>query len=180
MGMPVVEESTGDVLGTLAGCLIQPDTGVIEGFIVKPSGLFFHGEPLFLSRFDIVHWGRVVRVRDHHCLTTPDEIIRLQPLLRDPRTVLGQRMRTEGGAALGTCRDVQLNTKTFVIEWLFPRAWLRWGLPVPVGEVVEIRPEVIVIRDPGKPKIVKREEPTLLEKIEELAEAPVPVPPAPS
>ena len=181
LGMSVIEDLTEDVLGTIGGALINPDTGLMEGFTVLPSGLFFHKKPLFLSRFDIVHWGRAVRIRDHRSLTEADDMIRLQSLLTDPRTMLGQRMKTESGMTIGTCRDVQFNTKTFAVEWLFPRRFFQWGLPVPVSEISEIRPDAIIIRDPGRPKAVKQAaEPTILETIEKLAEPPIPQPTAPS
>lgn len=176
---PVIEDGTEDVLGVICGALIDPDRAIIEGFMLRPSGLFFQTSSLFLSRNDILHWGRAIRVRDHHALTTPDDIVRLQPLLQDPRTVLGQTIRMEAGPALGRCRDVQFSTKTFMVEWMFPRRFWRWGLPIPVSEVLEIRPDAIIIRDPNRPKEV-RAAPTILQKIETLAEPPPLTPPAPS
>ena len=74
--------------------------------------------------------------------------IRLQSMLSDRRTVLGQRIATESGRALGVCRDVQFNTETFLIEWLFPKRFFRWGIALPVAEVKEITPRAIIIRDP--------------------------------
>ncbi len=150
LGLSVREEETGDELGTLTGILIHPDTGRIEGFYVAVPG-FLHADQLFLSVPDIRFWGLYVRILDRDRLTEPEERIRLQPLLEDPRTVLGQPIRTEGGRPLGRCADVQFETQFFQVEWLFPRRWWRWRTPLPINEVLEVRPDAIIVREPVRP-----------------------------
>lgn len=150
LGMSVREEETGEEVGTLSGILVHPDTGKIEGFFVAIQGFMQH-EQLFLSVLDIRFWGLYVRILDRDALSDLEDRVRLQPLLEDPRTVLGQRMRTESGVQLGRCADVQFDTQFFQVEWLFPRRLWRWKSPVPISEVLEVRPDAIVIRDPARP-----------------------------
>lgn len=138
IGLPVLDEETGDLLGELGGILINPDTGVIEGFFVGP---------LFLAGVDIIHWGLRVVVRSADVLGPLDERIRLQAIASGNRSVLGQAMVTESGKRLGTCRDVQFNTVDFRLEWLFPRRFWRWGVGVPASQIVEVRDDAIVLRD---------------------------------
>jgi sporulation protein YlmC with PRC-barrel domain len=149
-GLPIVEEGSDEAIGAVSGILLHPDTGKVEGVFSRqprPWG-FGKAEDLFLASQDILHWGTAIRVRSADSLSPIDDRIRLRSLLEDGRSVLGQGMVTEGGRRLGTCADVQFDTRHFQLEWLFPKAWLRWGTPVPASAIVEVRPDVILIRDP--------------------------------
>ncbi len=147
VGAPVVEDGTEEFLGSLSGILIHPDTGAIEGFFVKVSK-FFGGEELFLSGLDIVRWGTRIAVSSSDVLSPVEDRIRLQTLLSDPRPILGQRIRTESGENLGRCRDVQFDTEAMRIEWLFPKRFVYSGVALPVSEIVEVREDGIIVRDP--------------------------------
>ena len=80
-------------------------------------------------------------------LAPAEEIVRLRPLLTDKRTILHQRIVTEGGQMLGRCGDVQFDTKLFMLEWLFPRKFMRWARPIPASSIIIVRNDAIVVRD---------------------------------
>jgi len=142
MGLPLVEEGAdGSILGLLSGILIHPDTGRIEGFFVRSRS------SLFVSSLDISRWGTRVYVRNADVVSPIEDRIRLQPLLEDTRTVLGQKVLSESGARFGKCHDVQFNTDTMHIEWIFPKKLFRWGVALPVAEILEVRPEAIIVKD---------------------------------
>lgn len=145
-GLPVVEERSQQLVGTVSDIFIHPDMGKAEGFFVRISG-FMHSETLFLSASDIVHWGRTVMIRDRDVLAPLEDHVRLQRLYDEGRTVLGQKMVTESGRKLGTCADAQFETRTFRVEWFFPKKMFQWARPVPVTSVLEIRPDAIVVRE---------------------------------
>jgi len=148
--MHVVCDSTDEVLGQVDGILIHPDTGRVEGFSIGNAPATVPGTP-FLASDDILCWGNHLHVRDHDAVYPLEERVRLQRLLDDPRRVLGQRVRTEGGRNLGNCRDVQFNTGSMRCEWIFPRRFWRWGVPVALADIVEILPSAIIVRDPPVP-----------------------------
>ena len=173
VGISVVEELDEQILGTISGVLIHPDTGKIEGFLVQVGG-FLAGKDLFIASMDIVRWGTRVHVRDYDCLAPVEDRIRLVPLLHDPRTILDQRIRTVDGAFVGMCRDFQFNTDTMAIEWLFPRRFFRWGIALPISEVVEVQPAAIIVRNPVTPETQKEEDTSLQDTpIPEISEVPV-------
>lgn len=145
---PVREEETGEVLGIVTGILLEPDTGAVEGFFVSVRSGVLGAHSLFLSSLDVRRLTNAFVVRSSDALAPAEEIIRVQELLRDPRTVLGQKIRTVSGASLGRCFDVQFDTLHFRIEWLFPKKWFREGLPISVTDIVEVKPDAIIIRDP--------------------------------
>ena len=150
--MPIRAEDTEEVIGTVRGILLHPDRGTVEGFFVRVPGLFASSS-LFLSAFDIAHFGRYILVRDHDRVAPAADFIRVQPLLADPRTILGQRIRTESGIFLGHCRDIQIETGSMRYTWLFVKKWFRWRDPIAVAEIVEVRSEAVIVRDP--PALVK-------------------------
>lgn len=149
IGLHVLEEGTDEFLGIVSGALIHPDTGKIEGFFLSVPH-FLHSREQFFATVDIVRWGTRVYLRDADAISPLEDRIRLQSLLQDPRTVIGQKMVTESDVFVGRCRDVQFSTKKMKIEWLFPRKFWRWGVALPLTEVVEIQPDKIVLRDPVK------------------------------
>jgi len=169
--MSVEEDGTDEILGNCSRILIHPDTGRIEGFFVTVPG-FLRSEELFLSSFDILRWGTRISVRDHNALAPIEDRVRLQPLLEERRPVFGQRIQTEGGRFFGRCCDVQFDTRRFIVEWLFPKRLLRWGVPIPISEVVEVRREAIVVREPSVKETAREEERApLLQRLPEIAEA---------
>lgn len=152
LGLPVQESESGGVLGTIGGIVLHPDTGVVEAFTVRVSAGMFAHRDLLLLPMDILHWGLRMTVRDGDVLALPEDIVRLQPLLTGNRPVLGQRMVTESGRALGRCSDLQFSTRDFRLEWLFPKRLLRWGIPVPASQILEVRSDAIIVRDAAVPE----------------------------
>jgi len=170
LGLPVIDDSAEEVFGTIVGVLLHPDSGRVEGFFVQIPH-FLRSEELFLPALDIVRWGLRVVVRSAEVLAPPGEFLRVVPLIEDGRTILGQRIRTESGKELGRCKDVQWNTKTFSLEWLFPKRWFMWGLPIPVTDIVEVKRDAIIVRDSlattTEPNLEKK---SLLDVLPDIAE----------
>jgi sporulation protein YlmC with PRC-barrel domain len=137
IGMSVVQE-TGGAVGTLEGILVDPDTGKIEAWQVGG---------LLLLTMDILRFGLQVVVRSGEVLVEGEDVVRLRSLLSDPRRVIGQRMLTKSGRRLGTCRDLQFHSQSWTVEWFFPRRFFRWGIPVPAAQILEVRPDAIIVRD---------------------------------
>jgi uncharacterized protein YrrD len=148
IGLPIVNDAE-EHLGFLGGILINPDTAVIEGFFVYRAG-FFSSETLFLPVSGIEHWGSRIRVRHNDALSPLDEFVRLSRLQEEGRPIIGQVMMTDTGRKLGRCADVQFDTRSFRLEWLFPRMWLRWRVPVPVRAILQVKPEAVMVREEEK------------------------------
>lgn len=170
--MPIIAEHDGEILATVAGVVLQPDLGTVEGFFVRTRG-FPRSEALLLQVQDIRHFGHRVHVCSKNVLSPLEELVRLRPLLEEKRAILGQRILTESGGSLGVCRDVQFETKTFRLEWLFPKKFLRWRTAVPASAIVEVRTDAVIVRDPVI-HAEARSGHTVLKALDGLAEGPVP------
>jgi hypothetical protein len=144
--LPVCELDGNERLAFLETTVVNPDSGHVEGFIVRIPD-FLRSNREFLSSNDIAHWGLVARISHRDLIGPLDERLRLQQIVRSGRTVLGQPIVTEGGRRLGRCRDLQFETHFFQLEWLFPRSFFRWGVPVAARDIVEVRADAIVVKD---------------------------------
>ncbi len=172
IGLPVVDDAE-ELLGALSGVLLNPDTGAIEGFFVQIAG-FFSSETVFLPSSGIEHWGSRVRVRSSDVLSPLEEYVRLSQLQGERRPILGQPIITDAGRRLGVCRDIQFDTRSLRLEWLFPRRFLRWMVPVPVRAIIEVKQEAVIVR--GEEKVsagIAEEAGSAITAIESLASTPV-------
>lgn len=169
IGLPVIDDAE-ERLGHIAGIFLNPDTGAVEGFFVRVAS-FFNSETLFLPVSAIEHWGSRVRVRGSDVLSPLRELVRVSRLYDEGRPVLGQPIITDAGRRLGRCRDVQFDTRSFRMEWLFPKMLFRWRRPLPIRAIIEVRPDAIVVRDDEKIPLVEQVAPAIA-TIETLASTP--------
>ncbi|MEK7218121.1 MAG: hypothetical protein AAB728_01505, partial [Patescibacteria group bacterium] len=72
--------------------------------------------------------------------------------------ILGQRVVTDTGRTLGRCVDAQFETEFFMVEWLLLRKFWRWRPSLPLSQVLEVRKDAIVVRDPLSPVPEKAKE----------------------
>lgn len=162
--LPVVDEDPGEELGRIRGIFIHPDTGRVEGFFVRAHSAL-HPHDLFLAAEDIRRWGLRIVVRNAEVIAPVSERVRLQTLLEEGRPVLGQRVWTDTGRGMGRCADVQFETEFFMVEWLFLRKFFRWRTPFPPSQILEVRKDAIIIRDPlcPAPEKLKEEKAPMLQ-----------------
>ena len=173
IGTNIFCDSLHEVVGQILDILINPDSGKVEGFFVVAPHVSFSSAP-FLSSLDIARWGTQVHVRDADMVSPAEDRIRLRSLLEDDRRLIGQRIRTESGKRLGKCKDVQFNTDSMRCEWLFPRKWMRWGAPIPLSNVIEVRSNAIIVRDELQTAKEAVEESEPLELLETVASSTLP------
>ena len=146
-GLPVREEQNGEVVGSLSGILIGPDSGAIEGFYIDVPG-FVGNMELFCSALDVLKWGTTISIRDRDRVSSVEDRVRLLPLLEDKRTVIDQIVCTESKKRLGKCKDVQFDTEKMQLTWIFPKRWWWWGIAIPRSEIIEITSDAICVKDP--------------------------------
>ena len=146
LGHSIHAEDTDEHVGAVVGICIDPDTGRVEGFHVLIPG-FLQLKTLFLSSADVLRYGTSVHIASGDRIAPISDWIRLEHLEYTLRTVYRQRMVTESGRTLGRVADVQFNTDTSMLEWIFPRRFFRYGTPLPVSEIVEVTDAAVVVKD---------------------------------
>lgn len=172
VGLKVVSEESSEAIGEIAGILIHPDKAKVEGFFVAVQKGILSQDELFLSSYDVVRWTTHVFVKRDDVLSPLEDMIRLQNLFEEGRSVINQAIRTESGQFLGYCKDVQFETTHFLVDWIFPRKFLKWGIALPVSEILEVKPDGIIVKDQAK--TVEDEEPVKEADVAKPLVAPVP------
>ncbi len=143
--MPVCEEGSDEPFGQIIKPLPNPETGKIEGFYVSVPGAL-RTETLFLASSDIVRFSTRVWIRRSEMLSASEDHLRLRRFMEHPRPIQGQQIRTEDGIRLGRCADVQFDPQSFMIQWLFPKKFFRWGVALPLSAIIEVRKDAIIVR----------------------------------
>lgn len=170
-GTAVIEESTQHIVATADRLLVDPDRGRIVALFLRS----IDGQTLLLQTVDILSWGHRIHVASADRIGAPEEFLRLQDMLRDRRSLLGQEIRTTTGEVIGRCTDVQFSSKTFELEYLFPKRFFLFRRPpIPMSEVQEVRDDIIIIRPP-----VRRVPERLLKIPSSVGEDPLSVLPSP-
>ncbi len=104
IGTPVFHFDDGSLLAIIKDIIIDPDTGKVEAFWVKPMAL-----PLkhaVLQSQDIVEWKKNVYVKDDSAIAEAGEIIRIVDLLS--RKTYVSATRYKGKAARTTVKSIRL------------------------------------------------------------------------
>ncbi len=171
IGTEVIDNIDHHIQGKVADLLIDADRAKVIALLVHRFGAF---EFLALQTQDIETWGNRIHIRDAEVIGELSDFVRLESLLQDPRTFIGQRIRTERGQNIGRCIDVQLRTDTFDLEWIFPSKFYFWkGIALPVSEIIEVKPEAIIIKNQGPRKEeVAIAEPLMEPKVEPVISTP--------
>lgn len=147
IGTEVIDNIDHHVQGKVADLLIDPDRGKIVAVLVESPA---SAELLAIQTQDIATWGNRIHIRDPEVMGELKDIMRLETFMSDPRTVIGQKVRTQGGMSFGKCFNVQFRTDTFDVEWIFPKKFLFIkGPALPTSDIVEITPQAIIIKDQG-------------------------------
>ena len=160
IGTEIIDNVDHHVHGRIVDLLIDPDRGELVALLISSPA---SSELLTVQTSDIATWGNRVHIREPEVLGPASDIIRLQPLLDDKRTIIGQRIRTKSGASLGKCIDIQFRADTFDIEWIFPRKFFQKGLALPASEILEVTEEAIIVKDQGPKEENVEEEKEVLE-----------------
>ena len=165
IGTEVIDEAEYQIHGKLTDLVIDPDRGKILALLLRSP----FGTSLALQTQDILSWGKRIHIGGADVLAPPQEFVRLEPFLRGDRPMIRQRIRTKGGVFLGTCVDLQFSADHFEVEWIFPRRFLRKGIPLPASDIIEITEDAIIVKDqiPKEESIVAEEAP-VAEKIDPL------------
>lgn len=111
LALPVAAMDSQGKVGHVKQIVIDPENGTLLGYSVKPIGLFTKDK--ILSQQDVVEIdknGIVIRSEDD--LLEPEEIIRINKIIKSNVGIIGQDSFTESKKFLGKVFDYILDTET--------------------------------------------------------------------
>ena len=135
--------------GIVKNIVVNPQNGQLMALVVRAG---FPTKQKILPIQDILSVGPgMVIIRDDSAIVEPDEIVRVNEILKQKIKIMGGSVRTQSGTRLGKVYDVLIDTQTAVIAKYYVRASMT-GLTqadriIPANKVVAITREAIVVRD---------------------------------
>jgi sporulation protein YlmC with PRC-barrel domain len=147
----VLSLRTGGQVALVTDPIMNPNNLKIEGFYCVDR---FEDAPLILLTQDIRdHINQGFVVDDHEVLTSPEELVRLEPLLKLQFTLLGKPVYTDKKKRLGKITDYAVDDVSMYVQKLYVGQNILKNLnsgqlSVDRSQIVEITDRKIVVKDP--------------------------------
>lgn len=149
----VLSLRTGGQVATAIEPIINPNNLKIEGFYCEDR---FEKKQLILLTQDIrdrVERGFVVN--DHEVLVDPEELIRLQAVIKLQFSLIGKPVVTVNKQRLGKVNDYAVDDVALYVQKIYVgqsiiKSLTGGGLTIDRGQIVEITDRKIVVQDPLK------------------------------
>lgn len=149
---PILSLRTSGRVALATDIIINPNNLKIEGWYCQDS--FRKNKKLILQTKDIrdvIPQGIVVN--DHDSLSEPDELVRLQEIIKLNFELLGKQVVTTGGQKLGKVNDFAADSQSMYIQKLYVGQSLLKNLSgnslsIDRSQIVEITSRKIVVNEP--------------------------------
>ncbi|MBN1258232.1 PRC-barrel domain-containing protein [Candidatus Peregrinibacteria bacterium] len=160
LGSQIIDFDDGSSLGLIRDVIVDPDTGKIEAFWVKPFTL-----PLkhaVLQSQDIIEWKKHVYVRGESCISDPAEIIKVADILTRHTYVIGNRVRGQSGKKYGRVFSLDFDASQYYIRNIYVQksffGFFSYNKRVfSFDSILEILPDMILLNDDAavKAKVIE-------------------------
>jgi len=149
-GARVLEFDSGDLVATVSGIIVDPDTGIVEAFWVKPTTLNVRSAILRVP--DIVELKKNFYINSDKVLAQAEDVIRISEILTDGRTFLRNSVKNEAGHSYGTCVDLGFDTKTFALRHIYSKRSVLGLITLDerifsYNNIIRVLPEMILVDD---------------------------------
>lgn len=150
IGAKVLEFDSGDLLAVVSGIIIDPDTGMVEAFWVKPVTLLVRNAILKTS--DIVEFKKNLYVKSNKVLAQAEDVIRISEILEDGRTFLGNSIQNEAGHSYGACFNLAFDTQTYALKQIHCKRSILGIITLDerifsYNNIIKVLPEMILVED---------------------------------
>lgn len=154
LNQQIMSLRTGAAVATSQALIINPNNLKIEGLYCVDR---FSNERLILLQQDIrdmVPQG--IAINDHDALTDPEDLIRLQDILKLNFEILGKPVVTVSKKRLGKVNDFAADSESLYIQKIYVgqsvfKSLSGGQLSIDRDQVIEITPNKIVVQDPLQP-----------------------------
>jgi sporulation protein YlmC with PRC-barrel domain len=167
LGVKVLDFDSGGVLAVLNWPIVNPDTGILEAFWVKPLNLALRNAVLQVA--DIVEFKKNVYIKSEEVMADPADVIRLSEILSEGRPILGALVMNEAGVRYGKVVDLSFSTETYmlkqiVVEKTFLGIFQASSRIFGWGQILQITEKGIIVDDSNEAK-----EPSMGDMVEPAA-----------
>jgi sporulation protein YlmC with PRC-barrel domain len=150
LNMSVMSLRTGTVIATVTGPIINPNNLKVEGFYCQDA---FNKKELVLlyqDIRDIMPQGYVVN--DHDVLAEPEELVRLQDIMKLNFELINKQVVTASKHKVGKVNDYATETETMFIQKVYVsqsvlKSFTGGSLSIDRSQISEVTPRRIIIND---------------------------------
>ncbi len=148
--IPVMSLRTGGKIATATTPIINPHNLKVEGWYCSDA---FSKETLILLAQDVRDFvPQGLAVNDHEVLSRPDELLRLQDVLKLKFKLLGKLVVTNHKRRIGKVADYALETTSFVIQKLYVarpmyRSVTDGQLSIDHSQILEITDKRVIVKE---------------------------------
>ncbi len=147
---PVLSLQTGAQVAATTGVILDPHKLRVAAFTTsspKDTGTVLMCE-------DIREVSRLGLLVDHYDkLAHPDDLVRLEPILKLNFKLIGLTVKSESGQKFGKVTDYIVDDQTFYISRLYTKQsivknFTGSGMVIDRSQIIEVSRKTVVIRDP--------------------------------
>lgn len=152
LNTPVLNKETGEELGTIYDFIIDHQTGRVEAFWVK-NGLFSGAEKI-LAFNDIADLKLKVYVEDADSIVNPEDIFKVQEILKQGIPFYYHKVKTFSGIKLGRVTDFFFDPMTGqIMQIQVAKVFLGFQYAkrlIGFFEIYEINEEAVILKNDYK------------------------------
>jgi len=160
IGNHVVGQEDGAILALIKDAVINPDSGKIEAFWVKPMNIPIKNAILLSD--SILEWKKNIYINDERELAEADEIIKISEILSRNTFFIGNIVINESEEVLGSVVDVDFDTnklylKNIYVEKAFLGIIKYKSRIFSYDSIIKVMPEYILVKDLENIKVKVKE-----------------------
>ena len=170
IGTPILSHEDGRAIALLQDVIINPDTGKLEGFWVKPLTLPMGNA--IIQNSSILEWKKNIYINDEREITEPEDIIKISEILEMNTLIIGNRVKNESGDELGSVHDLDFDTEKLYLRNLYTqKAFFVFKYDHRIfnyDTIVKVLPEYILVKEieekkeeAKEPALMKDEQPVM-------------------
>lgn len=160
IGNHVVGHEDGAVLALVRDIIINPDTGKIEAFWVKPLNLPVKNAILLAD--SILEWKKNIYINDERELAEADDIIKISEILSRNTQFIQNIAINESEDVLGRVVDVDFDTDKLYLKSIYVEKSILGLFKLSsrifsYDSIIKVMPEYILVKDLNDKKVEVKE-----------------------
>lgn len=154
IGTPVLQQDDGSPLAVLNDIIIDPDSGKVMAFWVKPVNIPLSNA--IIETDSILEWKKNIYIQDERQISDPADIIRISEVLERNTFFIGNRVQSEEGEKLGMVTNLTFDDRHFKLRQLMSHKIFLFFAYQPrlfdYRAVISVNPDYIVVKNKEEKK----------------------------
>jgi sporulation protein YlmC with PRC-barrel domain len=155
VGTFVIREEDGQIIALINDIIINPDTGKIEAFWVKPVTMPFSNA--IIKSESIIKWGKKIHIQGEGDIAEAEDVIKISEILAQNIYFIGNIVKNEAGATLGKVYDLDFDTEKLYLRQIYSeKRFLIFSYNQRIfsyNAILKATPDHILVKDVEEKKV---------------------------